>query len=262
MSEEVLKAINQATLKAHWAKKRSIDLEAFMKAFRDRKPYTVTLERNPKTGGYLLNVGMTEPMPANIPLMIGEILHAQRSVLDYLWMGLVRTIDPDERTETFPIKKSVDALKESIQKRFKDTPLHAFIENALISEIRAYSTEADQGPLGRILYALKELDNWDKHNLIITTLGVTSVDRVTLEGDSIHDVTIDNLQVTGNGKAGLIGFSDCPNLKITNKPNPTFEIIIEKHGKIDGGLLFPMLLQFSQAIDKVLELFRAEFIKK
>lgn len=262
MSEEVLKAIYQATLKAHWAEKRFNDLVEFMKAFRDRKPYTVTLERNPETGKYLINVGMTEPMPANIQLMIGEIVHAQRSALDYLWMGLVRAIDPDKRKQTFPFEESVELLKKSIQKTFQGTPFHAFVERALINEIRAYSTAGIQGPLGRILYAIKELDNWDKHNLIVSTLGVTSVDRVTLEGDSIHDFTIENLQVTGNGKAGLIGFSDCSNLKITNKPNPTFEIIIEKHGKIDGGLLLPMLFQFSQAIDKVLELFRTEFIKK
>jgi hypothetical protein len=260
MSEEVLKAIDQATLKAHWAKKRSNDLEAYIKAFVDRKPYSATLDHDPKTGDYLYNVGMTQPMPAEIPLMIGEIVHAQRSVLDYLWMGLVRTIDPDERRTTFPFEESVDKLKESIRKIFEGTLLHAFIENALISEIRAYSTAAIQGPLGRILYVLKELDNWDKHNLIITTLGVTRVDRVTLEGDNIHNVTIENLQVIGNRMMSPHRFGSP--MKITNQPNPTIEIIIGKHGKIDGGPLLPILFQFSRAIGKVLELFRTEFVRK
>lgn len=260
MNDEIAQGLAHAELKAQWANKRARDLQAFIKAFIDTKPYTVTLDHDTQTSDYQLKIGMTQPMPAAIPLIVAEILHAQRTALDYLWMALVRSIDPGNAKQTFPFQESVDLLKKTIVKTFKSDPvLLAKIEGLFLNEIKAYSVPTIQGPIGKILYELKELDNWDKHNLLIVMLGVTSIDEVRMDGDNFEDVVVKDVQVTGDGQVTLVELRCAENLKITNEPKPTFEIMLGKHRTVDGGPLFPLLIQFSETLRKVHELFKRDF---
>lgn len=78
------------------------ELDREISAYHAREPYVIVAEDRPDTGQRVAKVGqIREPIPAGLPLLVGDAVHNLRGVLD----PLAYHLSPGEQTY-FPIWKS------------------------------------------------------------------------------------------------------------------------------------------------------------
>lgn len=253
MKDEFAIGVHLAKLKANWATIRCEDTQRFVENFLSDKPYNAALDQL-EDGDLRVSVGLTKPMPANISLLVGEVVHAQRTALDYLWMGLVRSVDPDNRKSTFPFKESEKVLRDQIRKDVGNHKNYSEIEELVMKEIKAYTKREMRSDLGNALYEMKELDNWDKHNLIVTSLAVTHVRDIQICATGLHNLRVQETTAKG-GRFSPVRLSGFKDARITNDPEVVIQMIVGEHREVPGGPLLPLLTTFSKAIAEVIQLF-------
>lgn len=243
----------QARLKVEWAKKQIADFNEVSKQWIDAKPYDITFKMHPQSGDYEFNVGLRDALPAWIPLIMGDICGNLRASLDYVWMGLVRAANRGEvpSKATLPFANNRKGLISTISK----APIGSAAKEAerlLTTVVNTHEDFLDGGSKG--LVALNKSANWNKHNLLIASLGVTSLRNVKVGG-----ITIGQLRVKG-GKANVVTFAnqiEAP--KLDYDDNATVEIVFGQHNIIENEPVIPTLVQFAQLCTEAVHAFDRAF---
>jgi len=145
-----------------------IDLHERIKAAlspeKDRKGAT-TYEVNSE-GHTVIKLSKAEPLDSALPLIVGDCVHNLRSALDHLvyQLAILNGAGSDAASKTaFPIY-----LKSKAFKNVVDDKVAPFISSAALAEIEAlqpYNTS--DPPEFDPLWRLSQLDNIDKHRLLI-----------------------------------------------------------------------------------------------
>lgn len=110
-----------------------------------------------------------KPLPACIPLMLGDCLQSTHSCLDYLVRQLVMVGKGKPSTKhAFPIAEHVNQFNEFIRRRTLDgVPVEAI---AIIESLQPYNQPGNPHDSG--LWILKTLTNTHKHrDILLTVLG-------------------------------------------------------------------------------------------
>jgi hypothetical protein len=135
-------------------------------------------------------------IPLRIPVLIGEIVHHLRSSLDHLITALViKNGGTPTSHHQFPICTSADEFKKSVDRgRIQDVSPSAA---KIIESVQPYTNPT---PTDTVLHAVKNLNNLDKHRLLIVTTSVASIGRqmtVGQEGSELLDAEGNKAILTG-----------------------------------------------------------------
>jgi hypothetical protein len=89
--------LQQVLDKLDWAKQHIKKLNIALRRFHNANPTTTFTESDPKTGNLSYYVREIPAVPAEIPLILGDVLYSLRGTLDYLACGLVPVITSDTK---------------------------------------------------------------------------------------------------------------------------------------------------------------------
>jgi hypothetical protein len=149
-------------LKLARAKRHLIDFKETVAAFRQSEPHEVTVEQNANTGENVYRIRVKACLPAELSVIVGDVVHNLRSALDQLVCGLVRANRKQVRTGNgFPISGSVKGFDKACTGRLKNVSGKA---DRFIRRLRPYKGGNEA------FWLLSELDNLDKHNSIVPVL--------------------------------------------------------------------------------------------
>ena len=242
-----------ALFKAQWAYRHINDLNHFCQGFVRANPYSIQAERN-DDGVMVIHTGINPGMPREIPLFAGDAVHALRCALDYCWMGLERAANPEKAGKhTFPFSEDSQGLiapGAKAAKRWSRPEIEVFI----LDKVKPYRAG------NAALWTLNRLDNRDKHNLLLISLGKIVFDRFRLTAQ-------DGSTVTGDGMSLIVGEmfpfaavgSPGDHVDIHYEINTPVDVVLAESGVIENALLVPTLLDMAQAVTTTVELFQKIF---
>jgi hypothetical protein len=150
-------------MKLHRSAMHFGDLEDIIIQYSNRAQVSTNeLEQN--NGLTTWEICFSEPPPASIPLILGDVVHNLRSALDLMVCDLAR-IQGEKvvRNLEFPFDEDESAL----MKRTKRKKLCAYIGQDAFDAIISLRPYAKNG--SELLHGLHKLDITDKHQLIIPT---------------------------------------------------------------------------------------------
>ncbi len=249
-------SFRDAALKIIWAGELRRQLHARFAAFADTKPYEVTLEHKPDEGGYAFGAKITQPLPYEIPCLIGDVCHNLRASLDFCFMGLKRSLDPEsKRTGNVPFGTNRKDCKGTVRKVFEPIASAPVVD--ALTELFCDTIKTHQDfPAGGnwLLYALNDLSNWQKHNMLIATPCVTKLAQdATLISDDGSRATC------GGAKIGSNAIFLSGNVSLHQSGDPTIEIVIEGEHLARRRDALPLLADFEQATIEALKAFCEAF---
>lgn len=165
-----------AAVKLMWAKLHLNDLDAFWQRFLETDFCQIVAEHNDE-GGEQCRV-VTTPLPANVALYVGDIVHNTKSALDYT---VNQILGYSHKRADFPFSETRDSLRDSfrtepvvIDGKTKKAGANAALERA-VPGIGAFITDRIGAHAGCPLWALNRLDNRDKHRLIVIAYSANSI---------------------------------------------------------------------------------------
>lgn len=164
---------DSARLKYDRAVKHIGELQSVLLKFKATKPYEIGTLRKPDAPKLLFYfLAKADPIPDDVALVSGDVLHNLRSALDHLAGQLVYAAGNTPDTNTaFPISECAAKYEAESERKVKLMRPDAI---EAISKVEPY-----KGGRGEALWRLHKLDNIDKHNLIFTMFAnVTAIDAL------------------------------------------------------------------------------------
>lgn len=183
-----------ARLKIARARRHIQELEAAIQSFVDTDFCRLISEKDEKTGDQTVKLSSIAPLPSEISLITGDAVHNLRSALDHV---MVQILGDDGKQIAFPMAKDRNnpgshQTHRIIKDRFPD------LAQLLTETICIHDT-------GDIcLWAISELDNVDKHNLLIAIASVHGLENVVLEDAQQNTMIAPYVEVDQGGTLNLI----------------------------------------------------------
>jgi hypothetical protein len=256
MSTQIVEPDNsfkQAWCKVVWAEQHIINLNKLRDFAVEKHPRSCFIEQDEKGSSYLKFD--TKPLPPAFSLMTGDAVHNLRTALDYCWMGLRRSISPDPGKHTLPRGVKREEVEGTLRKAAIEQSIEG-IDAFVLDRIKPYRDG------NYLLWLLGQLDNRNKHNLLITTLAASHVRKMSLSSKSgrISDIQITDGQF--GGPLRLIGTDDPTDpLQIDGEPDVAVEVVL-LHGKMESeGPLIPFMVASLKETAQAVKLFYATFGK-
>jgi hypothetical protein len=232
-------------LKVKRANQHIHELQRVLTAFLGTDFYRLSVEKDPISGQHILKFQVTEEMPCEVPLIIGDAVHNLRAALDLMTCEIVTSVGaiPDKSTQ-FIVSDSRDKLVKAINSSKIKTAPQTIID-LIIDRIKPYRGGNDT------LYALHSLDIMDKHRLLIPVISVSALVNVKAEDDRHNVFQFARVAVGQGGKLNIVRNSD--NIDITNQGQPALAVILGKGTGFAGKPVIPTLHQLSQLVSGILQ---------
>jgi len=247
------KNLSDSAIKTERAKEHFRDLQASIATFLETNPHQVIEKDNPQSGQREFYFREVKPIPPEIPLRTGEVLHNLRSALDYMVCALVGSNHGVESRHTgFPIFMDADEYKlQSVRK------IQGMRQEAM-DAIHATKPYKCNGTVR--LWQLRRLNDRDKHRLIVTTaVAFTATqphrfsgpvfDHLGGGGGVITEMDITPARRIFPLKNGAVFFSQP--LHVNVNPKFTFEIAFDEPEIIQGEPILPTLHELANLVDGI-----------
>lgn len=213
------KPFEESGLKVKRANEHIYQLDAVMAEFAKTDFHRLFVEKDPETGYDVLKYEPTKPLPWNVPLIIGDVIHNLHSALDLAVYDIVsRTGVEPSRDLYFPFRRDRDKLVSALKGR-EIKLLGPAIIDLILNEIKPYPGGNDA------LYALHDLDITDKHKLLVPILSINSVRGISAEDDRGNRLIDFTLTVPATDVSVI---STAGNLKITDQGQAKVDIVFDK----------------------------------
>ena len=205
------------------------DLRECMEDFLRADSYRLWVEPGESPSEYWVKYE-TKPLPAAVPLLIGDIVHNLHVPLDHIASEIVNRHRGGAGRLHFPtnVTRELVAKSKHLERIAEAAPK---LRDVILDQVRPYKTD------NYALWALGKLDNVDKHRLLIPTLGITEpkeISAVDDHGNGVRDIT---LEFGANQSFNLAGFySPC---RITNTGKPTFSFAFSQGTYFEGHPVMP-----------------------
>lgn len=164
-----------ARRKLERAKQHIRDFQTAVEAWIKLRPYRPLIKAKRKDGddwSVWIELLIDEPMPLDLPLILGDAVHNQRCALDHAMWDLIG-FDGGAQHKQLQFIVGNNRVKFEASARGVITPTQG-VKDMLVS-LTAYSSGD-----GELLYAVHLLDRADKHREITPVLHVSYVDSVIL----------------------------------------------------------------------------------
>ncbi|MGC3975610.1 MAG: hypothetical protein QM771_14690 [Nitrospira sp.] len=159
-------------LKLRRAQHHLKDLDGEITVWLDRNFDTIVHEKDPERGDHFSVYVNIDPIPIDVPLLVGDILHNMRGTLDHLAYALTErhaggaiTEDVAQKSE-FPIFLRND--KWAAQEIKRKIGSMAPSAQAIIQSFQPYNAIPPRLPAEDPLWMLHRLSNFDKHRLLLS----------------------------------------------------------------------------------------------
>jgi hypothetical protein len=227
-----------AKLKIEWANIHIGYLNTLLRNISADETYRMGIEHDPKTGKYRLKVEGAQNIPADFPLLTGDIIHHLRCALDHTATAIVGMesttiyVPFHERKEKFVTCSKVRAINQACPG----------LGDYVVAELEPYNGGR------RGLWPMTKLDAVDKHKLIVTVLGVTSVwfEKITDENGGVWA----NCAASVHNDTVLFPFGSTGKMKIEGKVQPSFDIFFGQGTFFEDQPIIPTLANLSQAVSE------------
>jgi hypothetical protein len=246
------------------AKHHIVDLHRQFRVFIDTKPYRVSTQRDPQTSKLIYYASRVEPMPTAFATITGDAIQNLRSALDHLayqlhLVGTNLTADP-KWGGRFLCERSAHEFKSRI---------HGVVKGMRQDAVDAiHAIEPYKGGKGEAFWILNELNNADKHRLIVTVASVfhrtvvpvhVHIDPALIaEGVRIWDsqLLITPRDAPRSLKQGDILFVDGPNAKLNKEYQFMVGVAISEPGIVEGKPLLETLQHLADLVSNTALLFK------
>ncbi len=190
-----------AKLKTARAKRHIGELRDTFAEYQRRRPYTIAVRNLQATRQMGLGV-QTEPLPKEIPVIIGDVVHNLRSALDHAACDLAKSKSikfpfNEERSKFFDAEGAFEC-KRTLALDSARPGLGTYI----IDTIKPY--KAGNG----LLWSVNKLNNIDKHEAIVPTVSPVSAEV----HDLLHvenQITIDKIHMRAD-RTGFLPIGNLP----------------------------------------------------
>lgn len=233
------RSFHHAALKVEWASILLNNLRRDVNRWIETKPYSVWVDFDPEANVSRIKSGITKPIPATINLLAGDICGNLRSALDCAWMGLVRA-EGTEAKHTLPIASN----RKGVESMVGNSPVKAAAGDAVIllrDELGAHQDWENGG--SRALSALNELNNWQKHNLLLTTPVAVFGGPIIISTTLCKNISIGQNITVSLGEQGLAKLSGEP-VEVRHEGETTGDIMIKGVKFLSPEPIVPTLLNF------------------
>jgi hypothetical protein len=235
------------------ANEHILDLEARIQAFRSNNPYGVVTEDDGQSGRRVYKAKVNLPIPSDFSLVTGDALHNLRTALDYLAGQLVESNGetPDHLT-CFPTYQRPPKDESQFMRKVQGMSPFAI---GLIETVQPYKTGNDA------LWHLSQLDNMDKHRIPLKA--TSSRQPAFLFPIDLGDLPPGGI-ISIPGMFEFCGGADLEDGTVLAKANLpadnvefqlAFEIAFGKSTVVEGQPVLPLLHQFVELVESVIDLF-------
>jgi hypothetical protein len=132
------------------------------KGFLDPRPFEISVEPDGTGLRYDMVIRNAQPVPSEISLIAGDVIHNARCVLDHLAWRLATV--PSTETD-FPIRETPLA-RNGVNRAASIKGVSNIRAQALVEQLQPYNQPS---PTDDLLLILHQLDIQDKHKLSLTT---------------------------------------------------------------------------------------------
>jgi hypothetical protein len=205
----------------------------------DDKPFRYTLKYIP-----------TKPVPEAFALVIGDVVHNCRAALDHLATAIARSEDPEAKIH-YPMRREREAFV-SPDKGLTNMlrPIEKAIPGAtklILDQVRPVDDAFDR------FWAFHDLDNDDKHNLLIPTVTFASVTNVNAR---IGTHVISNCMFGDNAAEPMnIITSDGLPIAVENNFHVAVDIKFGDVGPFQNDPVIPTLAQIADMVARTIKVF-------
>lgn len=245
---------DQAWLKIERADHHIHQLADQIRAFSQSDFYTIGAERNPDSGVYELKLRITNTFSTASALIIGDAVHNLSSSLDYIATAVVGSAD---NRISFPMDEDRRGLERS--KSFQAiSRTRSDVASAILDRIQPYKTG------NYLIWALRKLDNVDKHKLLIPNVQISAIRGV--HGESQGENPANKLKLINNDflvEGGLvvnwIGHPDP--IKIFKKGKASINVVFDNGSYFSGTSVLQTLVSLRDATMNVVKYIEPIFFK-
>ncbi len=182
-------------LKIQRAKKHISELHHEVATYIARHPYRMVVQQDTDPGYYCWVLRITEEIPEQLSVIIGDVVHNLRATLDLLACELVRLNGADTHNVYFPFSADQNGFEDAIHVRHMDRAAPDVVN--MIRLLKPYhgGNEALRG--------LHDLDIIDKHKLLIPCSHFTGIPNLEIQNESKTTAAIISCRV------GLVQDGQC-----------------------------------------------------
>jgi hypothetical protein len=236
------------------------NLNAEITAFLNGDAYRVITERDADARQTTFSIAGPEP-PLRFGVIAGEIVHQLRSSLDHLIRALViENNQPPTDRHQFPIFTTLEKYEAAI----KGGRIQG-VSGSADAKIQALQPYNDPNTVdAHALRVLQDLNNTDKHRLLIVMTAVASLGEITIDADhDVADVRLSEpywpLRPTEHGtKAFTISFGQPePGVHMTGKPS--IQIAFDEFGPFREQPVIERLQELRDRVVWAINPFASEF---
>lgn len=196
------------------------ELQRDAKAFLDTVPFAIERTADGDKVRFMLRI--LRPVPEELALPLGDSLNALRSALDYtMWQLVEANGGTPDASIFFPISKSKQAFQDAVKSLRKKAGASAGV---ILLQVEAYP-----GGAGNRLRELSELNNRDKHRLLVPV------------GSAYQALVLDATAPFRNNPSAVAIPDDFPPLEIAIRPADSL------YPLRDGAVLFNTTVEGEQS---------------
>jgi len=234
-------------LKIERAKQHIGDLHARLCALSTTDYHRLSVERDPNTGDHLLAFEITQPLPDDVALIVGDAIHNLKSALDFAINDVVfEKTGKRSRHTKFPVYDSRSDLVVALNGG-TIRPASETIANLLLDGIKPYKGGNDA------IWAIHDLNIQDKHALLLPVIQIASLLDVCAEDERGNRILNGSL-ITVTGRVS-VSFAATTKIKITNHGKATFAIFFDKGLPVEGHNVIETLRTFTEVVGGVIDAF-------
>lgn len=218
------------------------ELNRIFDSFLDSDFYRFVSKRDADTNESVLEY-CVDPMPEEVPLILGDALHNLRTSLDFVATEIKSRAGQGTDHSNFPIRDSEEKAKAAINGGFKEAA-PASVISVILNEIKPYKRGNDA------LWALHTLDMTDKHFLIIPTVSIATIRDVDLAFGELRMYNCTVIVESGQKIRWIAGPAGGPdiNVQLKNKGELTCNIVFTDNELVRMQPVIPTLHQFSKVV--------------
>ncbi len=254
-------AVAHSKFKIEWAKHHINSVKAIVDRIAADNTSVIRIENNFKPGQAAIAIGPKQHIPAELPLHVGDAVHALNSVWDFLWSGLARSINPTLASKvTAPRHETRQNLQADIlNPKGRDAAIHEAFPQAkafVLDAVKPYSP-ADGGSA---TWQIGRLDNTNKHRLLIMIPYVIAFDQdLVLAGADGGTVVLGKgSAIETQGHSLTIGLT--PPVKIDNNPKATVTVVFRERDFSSPKPVVETLANFVEATTELIKAFEESFL--
>lgn len=175
------------------------ELEAELHGYFETNPTKVVRQPDGDPDRFIGKLETSAPIPARLPIIIGDCLQNMRSSLDYLvWELVLAAKNSPGKYNMFPVCAKLEAFNNQIrkQRRLEGVSLDA------IAEIQALQPFNDGQDFDKtFLWVIDDLCNINKHRRLLVinlTGGQSDIQPVTIDGQDFAPIDFSTLIKASN----------------------------------------------------------------